>query len=82
MEWTPQVLTGWGRISHAKVGAARPEDASAFVSAVTARHARGVIAYGEGRSYGDAPLNDRGQTILTRGFNKVVSFDDKSGTVI
>ncbi|QBG47105.1 FAD-binding oxidoreductase [Verrucomicrobia bacterium S94] len=36
-----------------------------------------VIAFGNGRSYGDASLQDR--VILTRRFNKFLSFDESTG---
>jgi len=36
-----------------------------------------VIAYGNGRSYGDSSLQER--ILLTRRFNKFLSFDDKTG---
>ncbi len=36
-----------------------------------------VIAFGNGRSYGDASLQDR--VLLTRRFNKILSFDEATG---
>ena len=38
------------------------------------------IAHGMGRSYGDSALNE--QVIFTRRFNKILSFDPQTGTVV
>lgn len=38
-----------------------------------------LIAYGNGRSYGDASLQER--VLLTRRFNKFLSFDESTGTL-
>lgn len=38
-----------------------------------------VLAYGMGRSYGDCCLNDNGWLIETRGLNRFISFDDRTG---
>lgn len=45
-------------------------------------HAKGVITYGGGRCYGDAALDDGGQTILTRNLNRILSFDSVTGQVV
>ena len=45
-------------------------------------HARGVITYGGGRCYGDAALDNGGQTILTRNLNRILSFDPVTGQVV
>jgi decaprenylphospho-beta-D-ribofuranose 2-oxidase len=82
MTWTPASLTTWGRVQAAQVAVSRPDDLDGLVAAVAARHDRGLIVYGGGRSYGDAPLNDGGQTIVTDRLNRVVSFDQASGTIV
>lgn len=77
--WRSERLTTWGRSRFANVAAATPGSSDAAVQAVAgvdAPHApRGIIAYGAGRCYGDAALNDRGRTILTGGLNRILSFD-------
>lgn len=40
-----------------------------------------VLAYGNGRSYGDSCLNDGGRLILTRSLDRVLAFDRESGVV-
>ena len=69
-------LTGWGRSSHARLDAWRPERSAEIDAAfaVTAGPA-GVIAHGGGRSYGDAALNDGGAAILTQRLDRIVGFD-------
>ena len=39
----------------------------------------GLIAFGAGRSYGDAALNDRGRVILTRRLDRLLDFDPATG---
>jgi len=77
--WRAQRLTTWGRSRFADVAAGCPDNCDAAVQAIGDADApmgpRGVIAYGAGRCYGDAALNDHGQTILTGALNRIVSFD-------
>ena len=40
-----------------------------------------VLAYGNGRSYGDSCLNDGGRLILSRGLDTVLAFDRENGVV-
>lgn len=40
-----------------------------------------VLAYGNGRSYGDSCLNDGGRLILSRGLDTVLAFDREKGVV-
>ena len=77
--WRAQRLTTWGRSRFADVAAVSPDNcyeaAQASGDADAPKAERGVIAYGAGRCYGDAALNDHGQTILTGALNRIVSFD-------
>jgi FAD/FMN-containing dehydrogenase len=43
------------------------------------RHPRPVLAYGNGRSYGDSCLNDGGTLIDMRGLDEILAFDRESG---
>lgn len=43
------------------------------------RHRRPVLAYGNGRSYGDSCLNDQGALIDTRNLDEVFFFDRETG---
>lgn len=40
---------------------------------------RGVLPYGQGRSYGDSCLNDGGTLVLTRGLNHFIEFGHHTG---
>ena len=77
--WRPERLTTWGRSRFANVAASHPDSCVQAAQAVSGtegpKGTRGVIAYGAGRCYGDAALNDRGQTILTGALNRILSFD-------
>lgn len=82
MSWDDAVLTTWGRSRYAHVTAAQPRDDAGVAEALRTRHPRGIIAYGGGRCYGDAALDDGGQALMTRALNRVVSFDATSGEII
>ena len=57
------------------------EDATATIRAAAKSTARGVIARGYGRSYGDQCLNDQGDVVDTTHLNAIHSFDAKSGVL-
>lgn len=77
--WRAERLTTWGRSRFANVAAGSPDSCDAAAQAISGADApkgpRGVIAYGAGRCYGDAALNDHGQTILTGALNHILSFN-------
>jgi decaprenylphospho-beta-D-ribofuranose 2-oxidase len=82
MTWKTMTLTGWGRTSRAEVAACRPERAPAAIRTLGTRYENGILAYGRGRSYGDAPLNGGGNALLTERLNRMVSFDPSDGTLV
>ncbi|MEP4379054.1 MAG: FAD-binding oxidoreductase [Alphaproteobacteria bacterium] len=82
MSWTDTTLTTWGRSRFARSATTAPSDEAGLRDAVCARHACGVITYGGGRCYGDAALDDRGQTILTSALNSIVALDSMTGEVV
>ncbi|GAB2497524.1 FAD-binding oxidoreductase [Arenimonas alkanexedens] len=43
--------------------------------------ARSLLAYGQGRSYGDSCLNDGGRLLLTRGLDHFLHFDAEAGVI-
>lgn len=75
-------LSGWGRTSSATVGAYRPERVSAVVQAVRAGGAGGIIAFGGGRSYGDAALNGGGTAILTERLDRILELDEDEAALV
>ena len=80
--WENAVLTTWGRSRHARVAAATPGDDAGVAEALRVAHPRGIIAYGGGRCYGDAALDDGGQALMTRALDRVLSFDPASGEIV
>jgi len=65
--------TGWGRALRADSAVAKPsltKDLSAIAPAV-----------GNRRSYGDAPLNDRGKAIDMTNLDRIISFDREEGLI-
>ncbi|MBT3398827.1 MAG: FAD-binding oxidoreductase, partial [Rhodospirillaceae bacterium] len=80
--WTETTLTTWGRSRFARSSTTAPADEAGLREAIRESHARGVITYGGGRCYGDASLDDGGQTILTSALNRIVSFDAETGNIV
>ncbi|UCH74301.1 MAG: FAD-binding oxidoreductase [Rhodospirillales bacterium] len=74
-------LCGWGRALTATVRAWRPERASAVTEVLRAAREDGVIVHGGGRSYGDAPLNDGGDVVMTGRLDRIIAADWQTGEV-
>ena len=79
--WKQTTLAGWGRLPRAETWAARPERTREALAALAVADARGHIAYGAGRSYGDAALNGGGRTIVTSRLDRFSDFDPATGAV-
>jgi FAD/FMN-containing dehydrogenase len=73
-----QVLTSWGRLSHAEHAAVPLHDRGS-VAATMARSLLPGVPHAAGRSYGDQALNAGGTAWLTRGLDKFIAFDRLSG---
>lgn len=82
MTWKAVTLTGWGRTQKAEQAACRPERTRDVLAAAAERHDNGILAFGNGRSYGDAPLNHDGRALLTTRLNRLLSFDEAGGVLV
>jgi len=80
--WERKKLQGWGRLTQADVSATYVNDSEQILTAMREVNKQGVLAYGNGRSYGDIALNTHGQTLLMRGFSKRNTLDSKTGLLI
>ncbi|MEM6479850.1 MAG: FAD-binding oxidoreductase, partial [Pseudomonadota bacterium] len=69
MAWRTEIYSGWGRALSATGDVARPERASALETLPAAP------ARGQGRSYGDACLNDAGRIIDMSRLDRILGFE-------
>lgn len=78
MKGRPADLRSWGGLRTYGSELLEPAD---WLAAPAAQEAR-VLAYGNGRSYGDSCLNDGGGLIAARRLGRILSFDAKSGVMV
>ena len=77
--WTTKELAGWGRYPVIEATCTRPERRSEMVDAVCDRGEDPILAYGLGRSYGDAALLEDGKMVLNRRLNRMLGFNEETG---
>ena len=76
-------LAGWSRYPTLQSHACRPEKQVRLRDLVAEAGAQrtSVLARGAGRSYGDAALNGRGTTVLMERLDRMLAFDEDTGTL-
>jgi len=82
VEWGRLPLSSWGRTCSAVSGAFEPQTVEQTIEAFGLTAGHSVLAYGAGRSYGDACLNGQGLTMLMGRLNRVHSFDPGIGEIV
>lgn len=78
-EWTRKEVAGWGRFPVVEANVARPERRADVIRAVTETNGSGLLAYGLGRSYGDAALLKDGRVVVTERLDRMLAFDEATG---
>ncbi|MEU1202951.1 FAD-binding oxidoreductase [Streptomyces sp. NPDC005813] len=75
-------VTGWGRTAPTAARLVRPRTYEEAAAAVRACGARGSIARGLGRAYGDAAQNAGGAVLDMTGLDRIHAIDADGGTVL
>ncbi|MDI3421703.1 FAD-binding protein [Streptomyces luteolus] len=75
-------VSGWGRTAPTSARIVRPRTYEEAAEAVLGCGARGGIARGLGRAYGDAAQNAGGAVLDMTGLDRIRTIDAQSGTVV
>ena len=76
-----ELLTGWGRAAPTRARVHPVQGQDDVRRALAAPHARGILARGLGRSYGDAAQNAGGDVLCMGGMRAVRDFDVQAGRI-
>jgi FAD/FMN-containing dehydrogenase len=74
-------ISGWGRYPKLETLLRRPDSLASLQDQLADSGTHSSIARGLGRSYGDTAVNPFGQTILMQGLNRILGFDETTGTL-
>jgi len=80
--WATKELAGWGRVWRATSPAARPERVADIQGIFEDVPGESLLAYGAGRSYGDAALNSGGRSVIMRRLDRFLDFDPASAQLV
>jgi decaprenylphospho-beta-D-ribofuranose 2-oxidase len=89
--WADKELMGWGRVWRARNLAARPERMAELPGILgdirdekiaDGNGGASLLAYGAGRSYGDAALNSAGRSVIMSRLDRFLEFDPASGRLV
>lgn len=73
-------ICSWGRLSQHEHSVVPLNNRTHVANCI--KYTKPGLAYGMGRSYGDACLNPKGNLWLTRGLDRFIAFDDQTGLLV
>jgi decaprenylphospho-beta-D-ribofuranose 2-oxidase len=79
VDWVQRQVEGWGRYPTVRAEVARPESRDELTRAVADNAGVPTIAFGLGRSYGDAAVVEDGRVIMLRRLDRMLAFDPQTG---